>query len=616
MSRKIKIQISARSKRIAKICAIVFGVSLIAFVATVSAYAYDYQNKVLPKVYYGRLNVSGKSKQELKAGIARVEEDHKGDKIRLLYNDKNWEMKFEDLGWQLPKDKLTDKIYSYGHSADWKQNIWPLLKQIVVKKEFSLGYDFNASAAEDWLNSINSEIGSPKREANLLVKGDNVKVIEPSQGKKIDDLKVKKEIVDHMELIRSGDMTIELIQDDPTIMVDEAEKLKDKAKELSSSDLVLVGPKGEATVSSTTLGTYIELKRETKEKKTFLSFERTLGPTFVSFSSEKLRTFIEKESDELNIEPVDAKFAISDGKVSVYKPSSDGKVVKLDEAVDLIVKTLEENSSKRIELPYETKEASIAARTSADIEKYGIKELIGTATTDFSKSPQNRIHNIQVGVQSLSGALIKPGEEFSTLVHLGSIDASSGYLQELVIKENETKPEFGGGLCQVSTTLFRSAMNAGLKITERQNHSYRVSYYEPPVGMDATIYSPKPDLKFLNDTSAYILLQGRVEGNKITFDFFGTKDGREVSISSPEVFDVTPPPAPIYIDDPSLELGEEIRIDRAHNGAKAFFYYKVTKNGKEYINEKFVSSYVPWPAKYRRGPQPEAAPSAEASPSP
>ncbi len=145
-------------------------------------------------------------------------------------------------------------------------------------------------------------------------------------------------------------------------------------------------------------------------------------------------------------------------------------------------------------------------------------------------------------------------------------------------------------------------MNTGLKITERQNHSYRVSYYEPPVGMDATIYSPQPDLKFVNGTSNYILIQGSVSGNKITFDFYGTKDGREVETSDPQIYDVTSPPPPVYIDDPSLEPGEEKRIDREHSGAKATFTYKVKKDGKVLFEQKFNSAYVPWAAKYLRGP--------------
>ena len=179
----------------------------------------------------------------------------------------------------------------------------------------------------------------------------------------------------------------------------------------------------------------------------------------------------------------------------------------------------------------------------------GLKELIGTATTSYAGSPSNRRYNIANGTKYLAGKLFKPGEEFSVVKSLGAVDATTGYLPELVIKENRTTPEYGGGLCQVSTTLFRAALNAGLKITERKNHSYRVSYYEREVGpgLDATIYLPSPDLKFLNDTPGWILIQGTVNNAKseVTFELYGTNDGRRSVVGKPVVYDITNPPDPI-----------------------------------------------------------------------
>ena len=148
----------------------------------------------------------------------------------------------------------------------------------------------------------------------------------------------------------------------------------------------------------------------------------------------------------------------------------------------------------------------------------GIKELLGSGHSNFYGSSANRRHNIRVGSNKLSGMIIKPGEEFSLVKALGDVNKETGYLFEMVIKGNKTVPEYGGGLCQVATTLFRAALQSGLPITERRNHSYRVSYYEP-AGTDATIYSPHPDLRFINDTGNNILIQARFESNDIYFDF-------------------------------------------------------------------------------------------------
>ena len=127
-----------------------------------------------------------------------------------------------------------------------------------------------------------------------------------------------------------------------------------------------------------------------------------------------------------------------------------------------------------------------------------------------------------------------PNEEFSFNDYLGAVDASNGYLPELVIKDDVTTPEYGGGICQVSTTAFRAAMRSGMKITGRRNHSYPVSYYGTP-GFDATVYKPSPNLTFVNDTGYPVYLDTKIFGTRLIFDVWGKSDGRQVTINGPFV---------------------------------------------------------------------------------
>lgn len=224
----------------------------------------------------------------------------------------------------------------------------------------------------------------------------------------------------------------------------------------------------------------------------------------------------------------------------------------------------------------------------------GIKELVAEGRTNFSGSPVNRRFNIGVGAQKLHGLLIQPKEEFSLLKALGPIDGKNGYRQELVIKGDRTIPEYGGGLCQVGTTFFRLVLNAGLPILERRNHSYRVRYYEPPVGMDATIYEPKPDFRFVNDYSAPLLLQARIEGDDLVFQFYGTKDARTAKTTQPRVYNVKPPPPKVTIETTDLKPGETKCIEKPHPGSDAEFTYTVTYPNGEVKQEVFKSHYRPW----------------------
>ena len=230
----------------------------------------------------------------------------------------------------------------------------------------------------------------------------------------------------------------------------------------------------------------------------------------------------------------------------------------------------------------------------ASLNEMGIKEIIGIGRSDFRGSPPNRIHNIKTGAASLNGILIAPNEEFSLLKALGKIDGEHGYKPELVIKGNKTMPEFGGGLCQIGTTIFRATLASGLPILERQNHSYRVSYYEPPVGIDATIYYPKPDFRFLNDTGRYILIQTRIEGTELIFEFWGTKDGRVALQSEPVVYNRTAPPPAKLIETLDLPIGKKKCTERAHAGADAVFTYTITYLDGAVKTQEFKSHYRPW----------------------
>ena len=234
--------------------------------------------------------------------------------------------------------------------------------------------------------------------------------------------------------------------------------------------------------------------------------------------------------------------------------------------------------------------------TGVDTSRLGQLEILGTGHSNFAGSPKNRRHNIATGAAALHGLLIKPGEEFSLANALGPIEASTGYLPELVIKGDKTIPEYGGGLCQIGTTTFRAAMAAGLPITERRAHSYNVSYYleNGKPGTDATIYPPHPDLRFTNDTGRYILIQTRIEGSDIYFDFWGTKDGRTAERTTPRVWDWVDPPPTKEIVSTELSPGERKCTERAHRGVKAEFSYTIKYADSTVKEQTFRSVYKPW----------------------
>ncbi len=292
-----------------------------------------------------------------------------------------------------------------------------------------------------------------------------------------------------------------------------------------------------------------------------------------NLTKEELRTvdmvaigdYLAEVSERVLREPVDAQLGMQGDTIVVLSPDSDGLVLDPLENTPLIVDAIT-NNTPSVSLQATLTPANITAGNYQNV--LGLREIIGEGRSDFSGSSADRIHNIATAASKFDGMIIPPGEEFSFVANLGAVDGTTGYRKELVIKDNQTKPEYGGGVCQVSTTIFRGAILSGMEITERRNHSYPIKYYEP-IGFDATIYLPAPDIKFKNNTSHHIMISSRMEGTELVYKFFGTKDGRSVTMDGPHVTEKNP--------DGSM---------------KTYFVQKVAgANGDIMIDKTFYSNY-------------------------
>ncbi len=331
-------------------------------------------------------------------------------------------------------------------------------------------------------------------------------------------------------------------------------------------------------------------------------------PATYKRDDEKLTLLLNPLRESVAVEPIDARFAFEDGKVKEFRQSSEGKDIDLEllkkriseKTLSLVRSTIPQKHV--IPIPIKILKPKVATHEANDL---GIKELVSKGTSLFVGSIPNRIYNITLAASRLNGILIKPGEVFSFNQAIGDISTFTGYKQAYVIQNGRTVLGDGGGVCQVSTTFFRAVLNAGLPVIERNPHAYRVSYYEQDQGpgLDAAIYVPSTDFKFKNDTEHHLLVQTIADTNagSLTFELYGTRDNREVTISKPVITSVTSSPEPLYIDDPTLPKGEMKQIDYAVSGATVYFTREVKKEGKVIINDKFNSFYRPWQAVYLKG---------------
>ncbi len=551
---------------------------------------FAYQDRMLPNLSVGGAYVGGMDFPAAREAVARkVSALEKGVSVRFNTNEYLLSPEVGSLDPDLAPSIVFDDEASFvhaaaiGHSGKYLSDAFVTLGAMLQGRQLPLAVLLDKERVAAELKTAFVQYEQPSVDAHLAINAQGeAKIIAEVDGEVFDYAKAAIAAEERFATGNTAPIELRLQPIRPTIMLSEI----DQRTVQEQVDRLLETPSARLIFEKK------EWLLDKKVLRSLLGLVKIDGTVRVGIDPVLAKAYIEKEVvPAVDREPIQARLAIENGRVSVWQEGKDGIAVDRDGTIAAIVAWPASGIS----------EVSVAvSRTpakSADesAEEMGIREIIGTGTSKFSGSPANRRHNIKTGAMALHGLLIKPGEEFSLLKALGNIDASNGYRTELVIKGNKTIPEYGGGLCQIGTTVFRATFNTGLPVTQRRNHSYRVSYYEP-AGTDATIYDPAPDYRFVNDTGHYILIQARLGTNELSFDFWGTKDGRQVEVTKPTIYNIVAPKPTKIVETPDLPVGQKKCTESAHAGADAFFDSKVTYADGTVKEKRFTSHYVPWQA--------------------
>jgi vancomycin resistance protein YoaR len=533
------------------IIAITVSVVVIAVIGSIGGYQFYYNTKFFPGTRIGIVKVGGLSPEQaltrLNEHLAQIQTEglevrsENGVTTRILstLDTGNPDVAREIYFF----DTLTtvQKAFQNTHQDGWLDRLIAPLNQRTIP----IMHDLDEDALVTSVNEKFGPLNKPAVDARPTIEWESaapVITIAPEKSGSIIDYELLKE--EFEQRLASGSQTpIVLHQstDQPKVTAAQANTLLPQLNQLLSTSSPAI--------------TYEEKKWQLTPKQLAPLLVFT-SPTTIGVDGQLWQTWLEKNiAPAVVIEAQDAKIEMTNGKITNVQAHRDGK------AIDYPMMTESFNSAlanQVVSVPLAT--ITTAPRVTTDtVNDLGIKEIIGIGRSNFKGSPKNRLHNIKTGADRLNGIIIPPGEEFSLIETLGEIDASNGYLPELVIKGNKTIPEYGGGLCQIGTTTFRAAMASGLAITERRNHSYSVTYYleNGLPGVDATIYDPKPDFRFQNDTAHHVLIQTRLQGDEVIFEFWGTNDGRVARRTTPKVWGWVSPAPTKMVETTDLPPGQK-----------------------------------------------------------
>lgn len=557
--------------------------------AILLAFWFAFLGRVYPRVNVCQIVLTGKNQKEARLALTNILTKKAPLKITLRYQEENFPLDLTSLEY-LSNDS-SQKALNIGRDNSLFQN----LKQVVVVswwgKDLFFDFQLDNTQIESEIASIAAKLYQPAVNPTIKItqKGGlkTVSVDDGKNGQEINLRELKQDILASLSCPkREIVLSIPLVTVTSQISPDMAEETRKRAS-------LFLGK---------TISLQLEDQEWTVDDEEIISFISFYG----GFDQHKIAEYSQNLAKTINTLPENAAFRFENNRVTLFRPSKDGLSLEEDQFAEefekalVVLEATQQNQTMSVPVKKTAAQISIA-----NINSLGIQELLGRGSSLFFGSISERIHNINLASLRLNGILVAPEETFSFNKTLGDVSADTGFKQAYIIKEGRTILGDGGGVCQVSTTLFRAALNTGLPITERQAHAYRVHYYEDDLGpgFDATVFDPTADLKMKNDTPAFILIQSNIDlkKKKLTFEIYGTNDGRKVEISKARVWDKVPPLPDLYQDDPTLPMGTIKQVDWKAWGAKAAFDYKVTRNGETIFEKTFFSTYKPWQAVYLRG---------------
>lgn len=528
-------------------------------------------------------NYSYLSKKEI---IARLDSDFPFSKVLVLKSqNREFNLNLASVSAQINREETASNLLF----RRLNKGIFKYIRDFFHPKNFTLEIKYDSNLLDQVLNQISSQIDKPFIPSEFVLSGNNLSFKKGELGQRIDTTILKNRILDSLsfyEINSPIEIPISIVGSFPS--EDKIKNVENTAREYIGKSIVLSGADQKIIIDDKILVSWLD----------FISFYR----------ADKVNEYVGGLCQSLKKDPVDAVFKFENKKVLEFRNSQKGYYLDTENLKNILSRRFMDLVSLKekdlnIELPFVYIEPKIK---NSDVNNLGIKELLGKGVSTFKHSNATRNFNVEKGASIVNRILVAPNETFSFVQNLGEVTLDAGFKKAYIIREGKTELDVGGGICQVSTTFFRAMLNAGLNIIERQPHAYRVGYYEEdsPPGFDATVFVPRPDLKFINDTGNYLLIQSNYDSvNKVlTYEIYGTSDGRKVTIDNYRKWDNAPPPPAKYIDDPTLKPGQVIQDEHAIAGLKTAFDWKVVdKNGQILHQKTFQSVYVPWAAVYRRG---------------
>jgi vancomycin resistance protein YoaR len=538
------------------------------------------------------IDVGGMRPAQAKASLAAALAQRAKRPVVVKYKESSWEISSEQVGLGFDEDAQVKAAMDVGRDKDF------LRAALVRARCWTRGVDVSATPIspsaqmDEVLGKIAEKTDIEPIDASVHLDATSARVVEGKDGVGLDRPVASRRIL--MAFAGPGSRTVEapVTVRARKITSDQAGAAASVAEKMLSGPVTVTFEQKKWTFSAVEVSAWLDFRAVEDSGTGKWSLEPFVSPEKASLPITKaLGTNVGRPAKN-------AEFKAADGRVTIV-PSQDGVGPDVgDLALTLTVELKDSSADRVVELRTSTTQPAI---TTEKAQTMGIKERISSYTTTYPSGNRPRVNNIHLLGDALDGTLVAPGGIFSFNGTAGERTAAKGYQEAGAIVNGKLVPQFGGGVCQVGTTIFNAVFESGLPVVERRNHSFFISHY--PAGRDATVSWGGPDFKFKNDTPNWILVVVGYTNSSITIALYGTDPGYEVTSERGPWTNIRPYKIE-KIDDPLLYMGMSRVEDAGVQGRSCIVKRTVSKDGNVLRTDSFVSNYKPKTEVIRVGTKP------------
>jgi vancomycin resistance protein YoaR len=491
-----------------------------------------YAGQIYPGVSVAGIDLSGLTESQATVLLAQKMTFPQTGKIVFQDGERTWLARPTDLGLMVDALPNAQAAYDLGRQGNPIARLADQLGAWHSGKDIPAQLIYDERVALNYLLGVAAEVDRPMQEASLKVEGVEVIAVPGQVGRTVDVHATLEALREQMSRLTDGAVPLVINEATPGIM--DASAQAEVARQILSAPLTLsipdakAGDPGPYVIPPQQLAGMLVIERVQDQGS-----ERYQ----VELSDAALNTYLTALAGDINRQPENARFMFNDEThlLEVIKPAVIGRNLDVYSTIGAINQSI---AAGQHSAPLTLVVNQPQVGDTATGEQLGITENIVTYTSYFRGSTTERLQNIEKAAANFHGLLIPPGATFSMADAMGNVSLDEGYAEAWIIFGGRTIKGVGGGVCQVSTTLFRAAFFAGFPIIERHPHAYRVGYYEQTAnswddqmaGLDATVFLPMVDFQFVNDSPHWLLMETyyRPNSRSLTWKFYSTSDGRTV----------------------------------------------------------------------------------------